>query len=227
MANKLISEFKDPLSGIVDRDDIIQSGYEGLWKACLRFDESKGYEFSTFAVPYIKGTIMRMLRDETDTLKTSRTYKDIRNVLRKYNFTLPLDDSEIAVILAEGKFSLKQLMEYSEPEFLSLDYVYDTKDGEGATLGDIIPSPYSSNFENNFSDKELEDIVDSVLSYIKPNYHDIVEEWLYAEIYGPKINQSELARKYGVSQASVSRLFMKVVDLFKLHKKEILELCGV
>lgn len=36
-------------------EDVIQEANMGLWKACIGFDEAKGYSFSTFA-----GTIITM-----------------------------------------------------------------------------------------------------------------------------------------------------------------------
>ena len=39
-------------------DDYIQAGYEGLWKACLNYNEDQS-KFATFAIPYIRGYIQR------------------------------------------------------------------------------------------------------------------------------------------------------------------------
>ena len=46
-----------------DYDDLFQSGCIGLIKAVDNFDESKGFAFSTYAVPVIMGEINRMFRD--------------------------------------------------------------------------------------------------------------------------------------------------------------------
>ena len=48
----------------VDREDLFQIGAVGLTKAAQRFDESKGFAFSTYAVPLIIGEIQRFLRDD-------------------------------------------------------------------------------------------------------------------------------------------------------------------
>lgn len=44
-------------------DDLYQTGWIGLLKACKRFDSTKGRRFSTYAVPLIRGEILHYLRD--------------------------------------------------------------------------------------------------------------------------------------------------------------------
>lgn len=54
-------------SSLRDDEDIYQAGMIGLWKACLHFDESKGYKFSTFAVKCIYRSILIELRSRRNT----------------------------------------------------------------------------------------------------------------------------------------------------------------
>ena len=48
----------------IEQDDLFQIGAVGLIKAAQRFDESRGFAFSTYAVPLIIGEIQRFLRDD-------------------------------------------------------------------------------------------------------------------------------------------------------------------
>lgn len=47
----------------VDFEDLVQSGCIGLLKAAQGFDETRGFMFSTYAVPAIIGEIKRIFRD--------------------------------------------------------------------------------------------------------------------------------------------------------------------
>ena len=58
-----------------ESDDLYQLGCLGLLKAIHGFDESLGYQFSTYAVPKISGEIRRFLRDD-GSVKVSRTQKE-------------------------------------------------------------------------------------------------------------------------------------------------------
>ena len=65
----------------VEYDDIFQSGCIGLTKAAKKFDFSKGFQFSTYAVPVILGEIKALFRDN-NSIKISRKIKDFSNKVR-------------------------------------------------------------------------------------------------------------------------------------------------
>lgn len=59
----------------VEYEDLFQAGCVGLCKAADGFDESKGFAFSTYAVPTILGEIRRIFRDG-GTVKVGRSLKE-------------------------------------------------------------------------------------------------------------------------------------------------------
>ena len=68
----------------VDREDLFQIGAVGLTKAAQRFDESKGFAFSTYAVPLIIGEIQRFLRDDGMVSKSGyrrRSFTSVRKMM--------------------------------------------------------------------------------------------------------------------------------------------------
>ena len=63
-------------------DDLFQAGCVGLIKAADNFDESRGFAFSTYAVPVILGEIKRIFRDG-GSVKIGRTLKEkSRNAMK-------------------------------------------------------------------------------------------------------------------------------------------------
>ena len=67
----------------VEYDDLYQAGCVGLIKAADNFDESRGFSFSTYAVPVILGEIKRIFRDG-GSVKIGRAIKEkSRNALKK------------------------------------------------------------------------------------------------------------------------------------------------
>lgn len=60
----------------IEYDDLFSAGCVGLVKAIEGFDESRGFKFSTYAVPVILGEIKRLFRDG-GAVKVSRGIKEL------------------------------------------------------------------------------------------------------------------------------------------------------
>lgn len=73
LVHSLASRFKG--RGI-EYEELYAAGCEGLVKASKGFDETRGLQFSTYAVPVILGEIKRLFRDG-GTVKVSRGLKEL------------------------------------------------------------------------------------------------------------------------------------------------------
>lgn len=60
----------------IEYDDLYQAGCIGLIKATDAFDETRGFSFSTYAVPVIMGEVRRLFRDG-GAVKVSRSIKEL------------------------------------------------------------------------------------------------------------------------------------------------------
>ena len=61
-----------------DKDDLMQAGLIGLWKAAYHYNEEMGVKFSTYSVKYILGEIKNELKN-LNVIKVSRKYYSIIN----------------------------------------------------------------------------------------------------------------------------------------------------
>lgn len=60
----------------IEYDDLFQAGSMGLVKAVAGFDQSRGVQFSTYAVPVIMGEMRRLFRDDGP-VKVSRSLREL------------------------------------------------------------------------------------------------------------------------------------------------------
>lgn len=64
LARKIASEFSKNINCKYTYDELESQAFLGLVKAANKFEEERGLKFSTYAVPVIRGEIMRMYRDD-------------------------------------------------------------------------------------------------------------------------------------------------------------------
>lgn len=76
----------------IDKDDLMQAGLIGLWRAAYNYKEDMGVKFSTYCVKYILGEIKEELKKH-NLIKISRKYYRIINELKK---TEHIDNEEIS-----------------------------------------------------------------------------------------------------------------------------------
>lgn len=159
-----------------DYEDIMQEGYLELYKCCQRFDPELGNSFSTYAIPSIRGVMMRYIREKQSVIRIPRRL---------------FDGSD------ENKDKINIIKNYR-----SLDF--ELPNGDSINLQDIIPaSPDDYEFE-------IIELIESILSEINnPIHKNIIEEYWYSNIYGDGVTQTDLMKKYHVSQPQVSRVIKK------------------
>lgn len=183
-------------------DDLFQAGCVGLIKAADNFDESRGFAFSTYAVPVILGEIKRIFR-EGGCVKVGRAVKDKSRQLikEKEKITIKLGReptvSELAEELGFDIAETAMLMNATVPA-VSL-----SADDENETVVDI---PVESH-ENMISDRlALRQVIDSLEE----------KDRLMIELrYFKGLTQSKSAEMLGMSQVQVSRRERAVLETIR------------
>lgn len=206
----------------MDGDDVLQIALMTLWECCQTFDESRGYKFGTYAGQYMRFKILKELRD-TEPIRTPRYFKDIRSRILEYGFSLPLSDEEIAILLMDPEITPKKLHNYLSFNIASLDYDVSDEANKTLTLENVIADPY----KEETSDGELDEMIELIASNMKEQYREMIVEWMSSAVYDEKpLTQNELSRKYGLSQAQVSRVLKTCINLVQYHKQDILDIVG-
>lgn len=185
----------------IEFDDLFQVGCIGLYKAVLNYDPSFGVQFSTYAVPMIKGELSKYCRDLVHPIKIPRSLKEIffRIVkLERQGYT----KEEILKKLGISEKQYNRAKKAFQP-LIYLDAEVDDEKNE-STLFSIIESDYD--LEEDATTKLQAHQVMKLLSEVLSEKEMSVLK--LAVIKG--WTQRHIARVLGISQTSVSRVLKKI-----------------
>lgn len=175
-----------------DYDDLFQSGCVGLIKAVDNFDASKGFAFSTYAVPVIMGEIKRIFRDG-GAIKVSRSLKE----------------KAIKAQALRDKFVKRELR---EPTVSELSQMLDCSLEETAEVLNVITPMISLNSSGEDGENTLDIPIDeSDMLFDRLSVHQLIthldetEQQIINLRYYKGYTQSKIAKDLGVSQVQISR----------------------
>ena len=188
-------------------DDLLQVGVLGLIRAIERFDDQKGYAFSSFAMPYIRGEIQHYLRDKGYCVRIPRRFFELKNrsnrIIRQLRDKLnrqPIDTeiaSELGISLEEWQ-EVKLANVNRDP--LSLDI--STNDQENkSTIGDYLPDHKYRSFQLAQEDKIR---LQNALAQLEDGTRNVLEF-----VFLKDLTQKETADALGISVITVSRRIKK------------------
>lgn len=175
-----------------DYDDLYQAGCVGLIKAVDNFDESKGFLFSTYAVPVIMGEIRRLFRDG-GSVKVSRSLKE----------------KSIKVQAIREKFIKKELR---EPTVSELSELSGIETEELSEVLNVINPVVSLSCTTEDGDETIDIPVDDTDKlFDRLSVHHAIKDLSNDELLLIKYRfyegktQCESAKLLGISQVQVSR----------------------
>ncbi|MGF1519161.1 MAG: RNA polymerase sigma factor SigF [Nodosilinea sp.] len=183
-------------------DDLMQVGSMGLIRAIERFDMGKGYAFSSFAIPYIRGEIQHYLRDKSTPMRIPRRWQALQSqstrVIRQLQADLGRlpNDAEIASALEISSAEWQDVKLASRNRsLLSLDA--PMQDEESTCLGDMLPDLKYKSFQLAQEDQLR---LQQALHQLEQRTREVLE---FVFLYD--LTQKETAERMGISAVTVSR----------------------
>jgi RNA polymerase sigma-B factor len=186
----------------VELDDLVQVAFWGLLQAIERFDPERGAAFTSFATPTITGALKRHFRDGRWRVGVPRSVQE--------NFLLTRDTAEM---LTQELGRLPSTAEVARSTGLSEEQVIEAQKAGNSfrPLTLDIPAEGRSVIEEalqhicpELQRAETRQLAESLVARLPEHEQRIV--WLY---FRQELTQSEIAKRFGVSQMQVSRLLAR------------------
>lgn len=197
--------------------DLINEGNLGLIKAAKRFDHTKGFKFISYAVWWIRQSILQALAEHSRVIRLPLnkigSLSKIKKVYSELEQQYEREPSagELAQAMDLPEFKVKEALSVSG-RHVSFDAPF--QDGETGSLLDVLPNLDSPKTDQVVLSESLNTEIERSLDTLTDRQKDVVK--LYFGI-GVKHEMSlaEIGEKYGISRERVRQIKDKALRRLK------------
>jgi RNA polymerase primary sigma factor len=189
--------------------DLIEEGNLGLIKAAQRFDETRGFKFISYAVWWIRQSILQAIAENSrivrlpynQSAKVKKVNKAIINLEQCYERNPSVE--EIAEYMELSKMEVLDIIALDKDRHISIDAPFNNDEEEGKPLDfmedSIFPQP-----DKPMMDESLKEEIDRVMSTISERQREILKMFFghgYSEM-----TLEEIGEKFGLVRERVRQI---------------------
>lgn len=193
--------------------DLISEGNLGLIKAAQRFDETRGFKFISYAVWWIRQSILQALAEQSRVVRLplnrvgaiNKVGRALEELEKRFGREPSME--EIADKMEISAYEVADVMKTSA-RHLSLDEPF--KEEEGNSLLDVIESDRYAPPDDTLMKESLEVEIDKVLSTLKPREAEIIR--LYFGLDGDRpLTLEEIGEHFKLTRERVRQIKEKAL----------------
>jgi RNA polymerase primary sigma factor len=207
--------------------DLISEGNLGLIKAAQRFDEKRGFKFISYAVWWIRQSILQALAERSRIVrlplnkigainKINRAYSDLEQRLER-----PPSAKEIADLLECSVNDVKQSL-VNNTRHISMDSPLGNDDTSKLSLYDILPNDTLPSPENQLMVESLRKDIDRSLSTLSSREMTVMR--LYFGLNGVQpMSLEEIGGRFDLTRERVRQIKEKAIrNLRQASRNQVL-----
>jgi RNA polymerase primary sigma factor len=197
--------------------DLINEGNLGLIKAAQRFDETRGFKFISYAVWWIRQSILQALAEQSRIVRLPLNKIGSINKINKAlsrleqeNERAP-DEGEIAALLDISEDEVKESFRHAG-RHISMDapLIQD----EDNTLYDVLGSDESNTPEKDLMLESLRDEIQRVITMLSPREAEVIKYYFGLGRKHP-MTLEEIAEKFDLTRERVRQIKEKALRRLK------------
>ncbi len=200
--------------------DLINEGNIGLIKAAEKFDETRGFKFISYAVWWIRQSILQALAEQSRIIRLplnqvgslNRLNKAFSQFEQKYE-RVPTPQ-ELAKILELPSDKVSQAIRISG-KHISVDAPF--VDGEENSLLDVLSNDDAPKTDNSLMKESLNQEIERALSTLTNREKDIIKHFF--GINCQELSLEEIGEKFGLTRERVRQIKEKAIKRLR-HKSK-------
>lgn len=196
--------------------DLINEGNIGLLKAAEKFDETRGFKFISYAVWWIRQSILQAIAEQGRVVRLPLnqvgSVNRINKVLSKFeqeNERRPSVD-EIADKTDMPHEKIEDVLKVNTRQ-VSVDA--PMADGDGTSMIDFMQSDSDSSTDEELLKESLRAEIASALSVLNERERNVIEA--FYGINQPECTMEEIGKKYGLTRERVRQIREKAIRRLK------------
>lgn len=196
--------------------DLINEGNIGLLKAAEKFDETRGFKFISYAVWWIRQSILQAIAEQGRVVRLPLnqvgSVNRINKVLSKFeqeNERRPSVD-EIADKTDLPHEKIEDVLKVNTRQ-VSVDA--PMADGDGTSMIDFMQSDSDSSTDEKLLKESLRAEIASALSVLNDRERNVIEA--FYGINQPECTMEEIGKKYGLTRERVRQIREKAIRRLK------------
>lgn len=193
--------------------DLINEGNLGLIKAAEKFDETRGFKFISYAVWWIRQSILQALAEQSRIVRLPLnqvgTLNKITKALQKFEqeHERKPSSTELAKELDIAEDKISDTMKVAG-RHISMDAPF--VEGEDNSLLDVMPNEDSPNADSTLMDESLAKEIDNVLSALSEREAEIIK--LFFGIGdSQEMTLEEIGDQFGLTRERVRQIKEKAI----------------
>ena len=204
--------------------DLINEGNLGLIRAAQKFDETRGFKFISYAVWWIRQSILQALAEQSRIVRLPLNQVGSLNKISKElsRFEQENERRPSAEELAERlDIPVDKISDTLKVSGRSISVDAPFVDGEDNTLLDVLPNDDSPSADSSLNQESLSKEVDRALRQLYDRERDILK--MFFGIGCPEMTLEEIGEKFDLTRERVRQIKEKAIRRLKGQKSKLLK----